>query len=137
MSLSTEPVSPKSSPLPPLPAENPLTPAQWKTLLAIADAVIPAIKPVSTANAGTEIAVDDNEYSKAVSVLRGLTPEDDPDADTAAKEYLANNASSSPAFQLELHRVLAMYMPQDVKRQLTTVLNVLEYALPESPPYYC
>lgn len=126
MSLPTEPVSPKATPLPPLPAEDPLTPAQWKTLLAIADTVIPAVKPTSTANSRTEVAVADNEYSTAVSALRGLTPENDPDADTAAKEYLADNASSNPLFRLELQRIFAMYMPQSTKKQLTTVLSILE-----------
>lgn len=126
MSLPTEAVSPKAAPLPPLPAEDPLTPAQWKTLLAITDAVIPAIKPVSVANARTEIAVEDNEYSTAVSALVGLTPQDDPDAETAAKEYLSDYASSNPAFKLELQRVFAMYMPQDVRGQLLSVLNILE-----------
>lgn len=127
MSLPTEAVSPKATPLPPLPTEDPLTPAQWKTLLAIADAVIPAVRPTSTANTKTEVAVTDNEYSTAVSALRALAPEDDPDADTAAKEYLADNASSNPLFKMELQRIFAMYMPQSTKKQLTTVLNILEW----------
>lgn len=127
MSLPTEPISPKATPLPPLPTEDPLTPAQWKTLLAITDAVIPAIKPISTATAGTEIAVTDNEYSTAISALRALTPENDPDADTAAKEYLADYASSNPAFKSELQRIFAMYMPQSTKKELCMVLNILKY----------
>jgi hypothetical protein len=126
MSLPTEAVSPKATPLPPLPSEDPLTPAQWKTLLAISDAVIPAVKPMSTANARTEAAVKDNDYPTAVSALRGLTPENDPDADTAAKEYLADYASSNPAFKLELQRIFAMYMPQSTRKELIMVLNVLK-----------
>ncbi|KAF2026244.1 long chain fatty alcohol oxidase [Setomelanomma holmii] len=125
MSLPTEAVSPKATPLPPLPTDDPLTPAQWKTLLAISDAVIPAVKPISTANARIEVAVKDNNYSTAVSALRGLTPENDPNADTAAKEYLADYASSNPAFKLELQRIFALYMPQSTKKELSLVLNVL------------
>jgi hypothetical protein len=132
MSLPTAPVSPKATPLPPLPAEDPLTPAQWKTLLAISDAVVPAIKPMSKANARTEIAVTDIEYSSAVSALRALTPEDDPAADTAAKEYLADHASSNPAFKLELRRIFAMYMPQSTKKELSIDLSVLKYVIPAS-----
>jgi hypothetical protein len=127
MSLPTEAVSPKATPLPPLPSEDPLTPTQWKTLLAISDAVIPAIKPTSTADARTEISVGDNEYSTAISTLKALTPENDSDADTAAKEYLADNASSNPRFKAELQRVLAMYMPQSTKKELCMVLNILKY----------
>jgi hypothetical protein len=130
MSLPTEPVSPKATPLPPVPAEDPLTPAQWKTLLAITDAIIPAIKPKSTAKAITNVAVTDNEYSTAVSALRGLIPEHDLDADTAAKDYLADYASSNPAFRLELQRIFAMYMPQSTRKELVMVLNILKYVLP-------
>ncbi|KAF2827912.1 long-chain fatty alcohol dehydrogenase [Ophiobolus disseminans] len=126
MSLPTEAVSPKATPLPPLPEEDPLTPAQWKMLLAIADAVIPAIKPTATANTRTEVAVAGNEYSTAVSALRALTPEDDHDADSAAKEYLADNASSNPLFKMELQRMFAMYMPQSTRKQLSTVLSILD-----------
>jgi choline dehydrogenase-like flavoprotein len=123
--LPTAPVSPKATPLPPLPAENPLTPAQWKTLLAITDAVIPAIKPMSIAKAQTELAVTDTEYSAAVSKLRQLTPEDDPDAGAVSKEYLKEYASQHPAFRAELQRLFALYLPQNQRKELCTVLNIL------------
>jgi hypothetical protein len=126
MSLPTESVSPKAAPLPPLPSEDPLTPEQWKTLLAIADAVVPAVRPVSLANANTEVPITDNEYSTAVGALIALIPESDPDAQVAAKDYLAESASSNPEFRLELHRVFAMYMPQSTKSQLGMILNVLK-----------
>lgn len=116
--------------MPPLPSEDPLTAAQWKTLLAISDAVIPSIKPVSVANARVEIAVADNEYSTAVSALRALAPDDEPNAETAVREYLADNASSNPAFKEELQRIFAMYMPQSTKKELLMVLNILEYVNP-------
>lgn len=116
--------------MPPLPSEDPLTAAQWKTLLAISDAVIPSIKPVSVANARVEIAVVDNEYSTAVSALRALAPDDEPNAETAVREYLADNASSNPAFKEELQRIFAMYMPQSTKKELLMVLNILEYVNP-------
>jgi hypothetical protein len=123
--LSTEPVSPKATPLPPLPSEDPLTSQQWKILLAIADAVIPAIKPMSTAKTRTEIAATDTDYSTAISKLRALTPENDPDAVTAVKDYLDDYASQDPAFRAELQRVFAMYMPQNQRKELCMVLNVL------------
>ncbi|KAH8731605.1 long chain fatty alcohol oxidase [Phaeosphaeriaceae sp. PMI808] len=125
MSLPIEPVSPNPTPLPPLPAEDPLTPAQWKTLLAIADAVIPAIKPKSIATLDTDVAVTDIEYSNAVTTLRALTPENDPDATAAANDYLEHNASSNPLFQLQLQRIFAMYMPQSTLKEFTMVLNIL------------
>lgn len=130
MSLVTEPVSPKATPLPPLPQDDPLTPAQWKTLLAIVDAVVPAIKPKSTGDAHVDIVVEDNEYSAAVSALEALTPEDEPDTNAVVKEYLAESASSNPRFKSELQRLFGMYMPHSVKSQLLMVLNVLEYVPP-------
>ncbi|KAF2621453.1 long-chain fatty alcohol dehydrogenase [Macroventuria anomochaeta] len=125
MSLPTEPVPPKATPLPPLPKEDPLTPAQWKTLLAITDACIPAVKPISVANTRTEIAATDTDYSTALSTLRELTPESDPDATVAAKEYLEDYASSNPAFKQELQRIFALYMPSSTRKELIMVLNVL------------
>jgi hypothetical protein len=126
MTLPTESVSPKAAQLPALPTEDPLTPAQWKTLLAIADAIVPAIKPMSTARVKTEIAVTDNEYSTAVSTLSQLTPEHDPGADDAARDYLADHASRNPAFKLGLQRILAMYMPPSQKKELLMVLSILK-----------
>lgn len=125
MSLPTEPVSPKATPLPPLPKEDPLTPAQWKTLLAITDACIPSIKPISIANTKTEIAATDTEYSTALSTIRGFMPESDQDATAAATDYLQDYATSNPAFKQELQRIFALYMPSSTRKELTTVLNVL------------
>jgi hypothetical protein len=127
MSLPTEPISPKATPRPPIPAEDPLTPSQWKTLLAINDAVVPAIKPSATANVETEVAVTDSEYSNAISTIQALVPENDPDANTAAQEYLADYASSNPAYKLELRRLFAMYMPQSTRNDIGMILNLLKY----------
>lgn len=127
MSLPAQPVSPKAAQLPPLPAEDPLTPAQWKTLLSITDAVIPAVKPMSTAIVKNELAVTDKDFSVAMSAVRKLTPETDPGADDAAREYLADNASSNPAFKMELQRIFALYLPQSQKKELLMILSILKY----------
>jgi hypothetical protein len=109
MALTTDIVSPKAAALPPLPAEDPLTAAQWKTLLAIADAIVPAVRPAK-----------DNEYSTAISKLQSLTP----DADEAvAKAYLHENATSNPAFREGLHRVIGLYLPQSSRKELGMVRN--------------
>ncbi|KAF1952114.1 long-chain fatty alcohol dehydrogenase [Byssothecium circinans] len=123
MSLTTETVSPKATALAPLPTEDPLTPVQWKTLLAIADAVIPAIKPISNANAATELPTKDNDYSAALSTIQGLTPSND--AEAVAKAYLADSAAANPVFKLELQRIFALYLPVSTRSQLLMVLNIL------------
>ncbi|KAH6644854.1 long chain fatty alcohol oxidase [Boeremia exigua] len=125
MSLPTEPISPTAAPLPALPKEDPLTPAQWRTLLAIADACIPALKPVSIASS-TDLAVADTEYATALSTLSGLIPASEPNASAAARKYLEDSASANPQFREELWRVFALYMPASSRRQLVTVLNVLD-----------
>lgn len=124
--LPSEPVSPKATPLPPLPSEDPLTPAQWKTLLAMLDAVVPAIKPVSTANPRIELAVPDGEYSTAVTKLRSLAPDTDPNADEAVTEYLEDHASKNPLFKQQLQRLFGVYMPQSQRKELCMLLTVLD-----------
>ncbi|KAF2641851.1 long chain fatty alcohol oxidase [Massarina eburnea CBS 473.64] len=123
MALTTETVSPKAAALPPLPAEDPLTPAQWKTLLAIADAVIPPITPISTADAKTELPTKDNDYSAALSTLQALTPASD--GLDVAKAYLGDCASSNPQFKQEFRRIFALYLPVATRNQLLLVLNIL------------
>lgn len=124
MSLPTQPVSPKAAPLPPMPAEDPLTEAQWKTLLAITDTVIPSIKPMAVANTKTEVPATDNEYSTAITTLKALSP--DPEGDEVAKAYLQENASANPAFRESLRRLVAMYMPQSTRKEILMVLNILK-----------
>jgi hypothetical protein len=123
MSLTIKPVSPKATPLPPLPSDDVLTPAQWKTFVAIVDTVIPAIKPHSTADAQLEVAVNDNDYSTSISTLRGLSAESDSDALVAY--YLAESASSNPALRESFHRMLALYMRPSQRKDLAFVLNLL------------
>ncbi|KAF2715770.1 GMC oxidoreductase [Pleomassaria siparia CBS 279.74] len=121
--LATQPVSPKAAPLPPLPTEDPLTPAQWKTLLAITDTVVPSIKPMAVAKTQSEIPATDVEYDNAVETLRKLSP--DPEAGEVAKQYLEENSSSIPAFRESLRRLVAMYMPAATRNEVTMVLNIL------------
>jgi hypothetical protein len=73
----------------------------------------------------TDLAPPDTEYSTALSTIRALTPGSDADASAAATAYLEDHASSNPAFQQELQRIFALYMPASVRRELTLVLNVL------------
>lgn len=123
--LPAEPVSPKATPLPPLPSEDPFTPAQWNTLLAILDAIIPAIKPTTTADPHTDLAVTDTEYATAVSKLHALVPETKAGAEVAVKDYLHNHATENPLFRQQLQRVFAVYMPQSQRKELSMVLTVL------------
>lgn len=123
-SLPTATVSPKATTLPTLPAEDPLTPAQWRTLLAIAETIIPVVKPIAVARIENEIAADDNEYSAAITTLVRLTPHADGEA--AAKALLDDSPASDPLFREELRRVLSLSLPYSNRKDLAMILNLLD-----------
>jgi hypothetical protein len=121
--LSTQTVSPKAASLPPLPEEDPFTPAQWKTLLAIADTVIPTIKPASLADPQTEKAIGDSEYGTAMTTLKERAAEP---TDALTTAYFQEKPSTIPQFRDIWYRQFGMFMPQDARKQLAGLLNILE-----------
>jgi hypothetical protein len=122
--MSTDIIIPTAAPLPPLPAADPLTAAQWKTLLAIADAVIPSIQPFSKARPSVELAVPDAAYVTALSTLRGLAPQGTDEK--VLEAYLKESASSDPAFRESFRRIVAEYMPQSSRGEFGMILNILK-----------
>ncbi|KAF2010972.1 long-chain fatty alcohol dehydrogenase [Aaosphaeria arxii CBS 175.79] len=124
LSLPTQPVSPTTIPKLPPPPSDPLTEDQWKTLLSIADAIIPAVKPTASANSTTDIAAKDDEYASAIKKLTSLAPGGVKDEETA-RRFLEESASGNPAFREALHRVFAVHMPVASAKQLGMVLSIL------------
>lgn len=122
MSLSVETVSPKAVPEPPSPSTDPLTEEQWRTFFAIADTIIPSIKPRKVATP-SEAPASDNDYSTAIATLEGRS---DMSSREVATAYLHESASSIPEFKANMLRMFAMYMPQDQLKQFLMVLNALE-----------
>lgn len=122
--LSTKPVEPTASPLPPKPEADPLTASQWRTLLAFADATIPSIAPKSIAKAKHALLIDDNEYSTALSTLQQDTLRGG--REELAKQYLAERPSNIPAFKESIWRFVGLHVPSDAKMQLLTVFSLLE-----------
>lgn len=123
MAPSVETVTVKESPLP-LPGDDPLSPAQWATLLAFADAVVPSIAPSASANPTTQLATGANDYATTLAHVQQLAG-----PDVAAElpaQYLAESPSASPAFRENIHRLMAQYIPADVRKQLLAVFDVLE-----------
>ena len=109
--LPTETATPKAAPLQPLPEVDPLTPAQWKTLLAITDAVIPSIQPFTKADPSSALAITDYEYSTALSTMKGLAPQGTDDAVVTA--YLKENASLDPVIFLDWRQFGLEWMEPD------------------------
>lgn len=115
----------KGSPLPPAPdAATLLTDAQWDTLLAISDTIVPGIVPnSSTASSETHQKIPDAEYDAVKKQLQfGSTSEE---ASDYATQLLAENATSIPGFKESFIRMLAYYIPPANVRGLTTILSAL------------
>jgi hypothetical protein len=122
--LPSVPVSPKASPLPPIPAQDPITEDQWRTLLALADCIIPSIQPSSSAQPSTQLGVPDADYATALGKIEHYALADD---DTSlAKKYLQEKASDIPEFRENLRRLLTFYVPTDQKKEFSLGLTLLK-----------
>lgn len=122
----------KDSPLPPAPAADGIfSPTQWATLLAIADTVIPSIRPAADKSsdddddADTSICheLDSAEFNRTKSTLQfGSTS---PDSADHATRYLAESAGATADFKDTMCRTLGLYVPSDQRRGLSLVLSGL------------
>jgi hypothetical protein len=125
MSVTTEPVSPKATPLPPLPAQDPLSPEQWKALLAIADTVIPAVQSAAGVHSKGVLSVPANDFSTTVTELKGYASSSNAD-ESAVDAYLNDVPSTNPAFRDTLYRFFGFYLPQKSANELKLILNILK-----------
>ena len=131
-SLPSEPISHiiKDSPLGDLPKDDPLTKDQWRTLLAIADTVVPAIiestKPSTPFKA---IAVESKRYAGIVATIDKYARESEHvnKTENLTQEYLAERPSKIPGFRDALYRFLALNTPPDQVRMIGIILNLLKY----------
>jgi hypothetical protein len=123
-SLTSAPVSPKDSPLPPVPAEDPITKDQWRTLLSLADCIIPSIQPSSIAQPTSQLAVSDPDYGTALGKIEQYAVADG--GNGLAKKYLEEKASDIPAFTENLRRILTFYVPTDMKKEFQLGLTLLK-----------
>ncbi|KAL9087385.1 MAG: hypothetical protein Q9165_006682 [Trypethelium subeluteriae] len=111
------------APLPPLPEGDPLSRAQWISFMAIADAVIPSVRPEATAQKLKDQALPDRIYSDAYNSLRSVISKDA--SDDLLKEYFTEAPSSIPAFKSNIYRLLAQNIGNDAKQQMLIVLSLL------------
>lgn len=120
-------LSPLASPLPPPPEGEVLTAAQWRTLMAIADAVIPSIE-VSSIPSTRKLAIQTSEYASAIERIQHLIPA--PALTETAQSFLQESASSTPGFKESIHRQLAHYLREDAVKGIQVILSALEYDIP-------
>jgi hypothetical protein len=118
-------LAPLATPLPEGPAEKPFTDAQWTTLMAIMDTVIPSIRrQTTTADSLSQLTVSDVEYNATVQHLKE-TVVDAPDSESL-DVYLNEKPSDIPEFQELLSRLLVFYGREDARKGLGVILSALK-----------
>ena len=122
-SLALEVIAPLESPLPPLPRGEFLTDSQWKTLMAIADTMIPSISD-SSQPSQSSLSLSSTEYATAVESLKARTSSTGK-ADLV-RAYLEESPSKLPGFKQFLHRIIGEYMREDARKGLRISLSALE-----------
>lgn len=113
------------SPLPPTPpGDTLLTPTQWATLLAIADTIIPSVKPRSSANPALDRVVEDTEFN---SISDGLQSSVNGENSTGelVQNFLNETPSSVPQFQEAICRIISNYVPNDGRKGIVSMLDAL------------
>jgi hypothetical protein len=122
----TTPRIPLAATLAPLSADDPLTSAQWKTILAIFSTVIPSIQSMSNGarGAGKALEVSNVEYDEALKEIEGWLPKD---ADkSVVQKYLSEDLGEISAAKDAFYRMLTVDMPVKSRKDLLSVLSLLE-----------
>lgn len=116
--------TPLDAPLFPIPDDPVFTAPQWQTLLALCDVVIPSLTTASTGKTPHQKTVSAAQYDAAIASLTAQIKS--PDAGEVARQYLAENASSLPAFKESFRRAFALNVPQEAKNGLALILTALK-----------
>ena len=123
MSTQLSFITPLDTPLPPPPVGEVLTEAQWITLIAIADTIVPRIEVVST-HAKQNLCVSASDYTKAIDTITGgIQAETN---SNLAQSFLQESASSIPGFRHLLRRTLGEYVREDTRKGIRVILSALE-----------
>ena len=115
---------PLEAPLPPVPSTSYFSEAQWKTLFAVADAIIPSIRTSASSKSPNDRVISQTEWDAAVSKLKATIP--GPDAEKIAVQYLEENVSSNPAFRASVERIFGTFVHEEGRNGIGLILNALE-----------
>ena len=116
--------TPLEAPLPPLPEGEVFTELQWKTLLSLADVVIPSIKSQDAGKSQNQKTIPAAELKSSLSTLKDTIGGSD--ASRLAEQYLAENASSVPLFREAIHRAFAQFVHQEARKGIRLITTVLK-----------
>jgi hypothetical protein len=127
-SLRSEPIIIKDSPLRGLP-ESPLSDSQWRTLLAIADTIVPAIvESTKPSTPFKSLALESSRYRQVTATIDkyALESQHIDKTDDLTLQYLAERPSKIPRFKEAIWRFLALSTPPQDLRMITIILNLLK-----------
>lgn len=113
--LPTPPVEPE--------AGADLTPAQWRVLLALCDAVVPGFRSANSPVKDGGIRMKDYEYKKLVREMEDYVSPDAPPGTAAA--FLAETPSTSPEFKITMRRNIFTTLAQEDRVQFARALSAL------------
>ena len=113
-------LAPLDNPLPPPPEGEVLTAAQWRTLMAIADTIIPCVE-ASTTSSHNKLSISASEYANAIQRIKSnISATSD---DQAAERFLQESASSTPGFRESVHRQLGHYVREDAVKGIVSPIQ--------------
>lgn len=118
--------TPQEVSIPPTPDASFFTEAQWTTLFALADAVVPSIR-ASTGSSSDKV-ISTKEWDAAIATLTSQITA--PDATKLATRYLEEDVSSNPAFKAYVYRIMGDHVPDEGRAGFGLILNALKYTNP-------
>lgn len=119
-------ISPIATVLPDPPANEVLTPEQWTTLLAIAETVIPDIRPTPAGikKEGPQLYLTESEYQTTLSELRSSVA--NPPDDAVLTRFLSESPANSEDFRREFQRTMAVNVRDDARKGVALILSTLK-----------
>ncbi|KAJ0418552.1 hypothetical protein BJY00DRAFT_178063 [Aspergillus carlsbadensis] len=115
--------SPSVAPLAPVSTEQVFSDLQWKTLLSLADTVIPSVRGPRARKSRSTKVVPQAKLDVALETLKAGIP--GPDAGNLATQYLEENLTSIPEVRQALQRLFTEYVHQEGRNGLSMVLTAL------------
>ena len=117
-------ISPLAAPQPPPPSGEVLTAEQWITMLALGDALIPAVEEASLSTNNDKESLDRESYRTLVqSIEDAQLPRKNA---KLVRSYLAESASNVPKIKESVHRTISQYVPGEARQGIRTVLSALK-----------